>query len=138
MSHVLVHPPEARPRSRRLALLAAGVAASIAVFALLLVLVQRPDFVSRLSIENRSAFALQVDVAPGRDEPVTQLGVVGAHSTETFGDVVDQGDTWVLQLSDPGRGARTLRYTRSQLEHSHWRVTIPASFDTQAGAGRGH
>jgi len=133
MSSVLVHPPEAAPRSRQLALLAAAVVASLAVLAGLLALVQHPDFVSRVSIVNQSGSQLQVDVAPGRDAAIMPLGVVDGHSTEEFRDVVDQGDVWYVHVADTGTGARTLRLTRAELEHANWRVTIPSDFAPKPG-----
>lgn len=133
MSSVLVHPPEAAPRSRRLLLLVASVVASLAVLAGLLALVQRPDFVSRVSIVNRSASPLQVDVAPGRDGAILPLGVVDARTTEAFHDVLDQGDVWYVHVADTGTGARTLHFTRTQLEHANWRVEIPSDFAPDPG-----
>ena len=129
MSSVLVHPPEARPRSQRFAIIAAGVVASLAILAGLFALVQRPDFVSNVSVVNKSGFPLDVDVAPGTHDAVMPLGVVDAHSSESYADVIDQGDIWVVHLTDPARGSRDLRFTRSQLEHADWKVTIPADFD---------
>jgi hypothetical protein len=133
MSSVLVHPPEAVPRSRRLALAIAGVVASLALLAGLLALVQRPDFVSRVSIVNRTGSALQVDVAPGRQGAIMPLGVVDAHATEAFLDVLDQGDVWYVHVTKTGQGARTLHFTREQLQHANWQVTIPSDFAPNAG-----
>jgi hypothetical protein len=134
MSSVLVHPPEAAPRSRRLALIAAGIVASVAILAGLLALVQRPDFVSRVSIVNRTGSPLQVDVASGRNAAIMPLGVVDPHSTDTFRDVVDQGDVWYVHVTDTGSGARTLHFARQQLQHANWQVTIPAGFAVTPGA----
>jgi hypothetical protein len=129
MSSVLVHPPEAVPRSRRIAIVAAGLVASLAILAGLLALVRRPDFVDRVTIDNRSGFALEVDVAPGPHDAIMPLGVVDSRSSQEFDDVVDQGDVWVVHLADPGEGAKALRFSRSQLEQAHWRVVVPAGFD---------
>jgi hypothetical protein len=134
MSSVLVHPPEAAPRSRRFALIAAGVIASAALLAGLLALVQRPDFVSRVSVVNRTGSPLQVDVAAGRTAAILPLGVVDPRSSDTFKDVVDQGDVWYVHVTDTGSGARTLHFTREQLQHANWRVTIPADFAATPGA----
>jgi hypothetical protein len=128
MSSVLVHPPEAAPRSRRLALIAAGVVVSVAILAGLLALLQRPDFVSHVSVVNRTGSPLQVDVAPGQRDAIMPLGVVDPHSTDTFHDVLDQGDVWYVHVTDAGTGTRTLHFTRQQLEHANWQVTIPAGF----------
>ena len=136
MSSVLIHPPEARPRSQRFAIIALGVIASLAILAGLFALVKRPDFVSNVSVANKSAYPLEVDVAPGARAAALPLGVVDAHSTDSFGDVIDQGDTWVVRVTDPARGTRELNFTRSQLEHANWLVTIPADFDPGAGAAR--
>jgi hypothetical protein len=134
MSSVLVHPPEAAPRSRRLALIAVGVIASVAILVGLLALVHRPDFVSRVSIVNRTGSSLQVDVAPGRTGAIMPLGVVDPRSTDTFQDVVDQGDVWYVHVSDPAAGTRTLHFTRQQLQHANWHLTIPADFAVTPGA----
>jgi hypothetical protein len=134
MSSVLVHPPEAAPRSRRLALIALGVVASVAILVGLLALVQRPDFVSQVAIVNRSASPLQVDVAQGRSDAIMPLGVVDPRSTDTFQDVVDQGDVWYVHVTDPAAGTRTLHFTRQQLQRANWHVTIPADFAVTPGA----
>jgi hypothetical protein len=134
MSSVLVHPPEAAPRSRRLALIVAGVAASVAILIGLLALVARPDFVSRVSVVNRTGSPLQVDVASGRNAAIMPLGVVDPHSTDTFQDVLDQGDDWYVHVTDTGSGAKTLHFTRQQLQHANWHLTIPADFAATPGA----
>ena len=128
MSSVLVHPPEARPRTSRVAVIVAGVVASLAILAGLFALVRRPDFVDHVTVDNRSGLSLQVDVASGPRDAIMTLGVVDPHSTEGFGDVVDQGDVWVVHLVEPGHGRGTLRFTRSELQRAHWRVVVPAGF----------
>jgi hypothetical protein len=134
MSSVLVHPPEAAPRSRRLALIAAGVVVSLALLAGMFALVRRPDFVPRVTIVNRTGTPLQVDVAAGPHDAILPLGVVESHSTDSFLDVVDQGDVWYVHVTDTGNGARTLHFTRDQLRRANWHVTIPASFSPKKGA----
>jgi hypothetical protein len=90
-------------------------------------LVQRPDFVSQVEVENRTGVAVDVDVAGGPHEGVTLLGNVGAHETNTYGDVIDQGDRWVVRVRAPSRQTVVLTFTRDQLARAHWRVVIPSS-----------
>jgi hypothetical protein len=128
MSSVLVHPTTARsPRRRQVLYVLAGVVATAAILAGLLASVQRPDFVSQVVVENRTGVAVDVDVAGGPHEGVTLLGNVGAHETNTYGDVVDQGDRWVVRVRAPSRQTVTLTFTRDEMTRAHWRVVIPSS-----------
>ena len=130
MSSVLLDPMTDRsPRSRRVLAIVAGVVASAAILVGLLVLVQRPTFVNQVAVENRTGFELHVAVGPGPHDAGMGLGVVDANSTESYADVIDQGDVWVVSLGEPGRATKQLRFTRSELEHAGWRVVIPASFN---------
>ena len=81
----------------------------------------------QVAVENRTGVAVDVDVASDPHDDVTLLGVVDAHETETFGDVVDQGDHWVLHVSTPGSRTVTLSFSRDQLSRAHWRVVIPST-----------
>jgi hypothetical protein len=130
MSSILLDPmTERSPRSRRVLVIIAGVVATAAILVGLLVLVQRPTFVSQVFVENRSPTDLHVEVASGPRDATMGLGVVDSHSTESYGDVVDQGEVWIVRLGDPASGTKDLRFTRSQLQHANWHIVIPASFD---------
>jgi hypothetical protein len=55
------------------------------------------------------------------------LPTVGANSTATSDDVLDQGDEWLFSFSSGGVDGGTLRVSRAKLAAGDWRVEIPES-----------
>jgi hypothetical protein len=121
---------------RRYALVAAAVLAVAVVLVVVMSLTAGPKFVSRLTIVNPTAYDLQVDATDGWRHGWTAVGTAGRGGTDSFQDVVDQGDTWIMRFSYGGNTAGELRFTRPELAGLQWRVTVPASFgETLRAAG---
>jgi hypothetical protein len=127
MSPVLTRPSDARVKRRSDLLMVvgaaiAGVAALLGAFAL----VRAPDVVTDVTLVNRTGEMLDVDVRGESDGELVALAVLPPRGNVQVPDVVDQGDTWVFEVSREGRALGNIRLTRAQLERDGWRVVLPA------------
>ena len=86
-----------------------------------------PDVVARLTMENPSQLDVNVSVQPSPSGSRLVLPTVGANSTATSNDVLDQGDEWLFSFSSGGVDGGTLRVSRAKLAAGDWRVEIPES-----------
>ncbi|HEU5308606.1 MAG TPA: hypothetical protein VFW97_14865 [Acidimicrobiia bacterium] len=86
-----------------------------------------PKVVSRLTLENPSGLDVNVSVQPSPSGSRLVLPTVGANSTATSDDVLDQGDEWLFSFSSGGVDGGTLRVSRAKLAAGDWRVEIPES-----------
>lgn len=125
---VTMHKPEAVWSLRRVAVPIALAVALVAIFAALLGLVADPETVDRVTIDNRSATAVEVGVSSGTSPDVLWLTSIGAETTAQVTDVLDQGDEWVFRADHAGAMIGERTYTRDELEHRGWRATIPADW----------
>src|SRR5258707_691098 len=73
--------------------------ASLVVIAVFASAVQPGPFVSRVTIVNHSAYALDVDVAGVKANDWMQLETAGAHGSDSVQAVFDQGSTWTFRFS---------------------------------------
>ena len=95
-----------------------------------------PKTVSRITFENPTAYALDIEVSPGTGSGWTSAGSVRQKSTAEVNEVIDQGDVWLFRFDSQGASGGELRLSRTELEASGWRITIPAEVgDRLAGAG---
>lgn len=121
--------PDAQNRVRRgLGLGVAAVVASLATAIALSLLVGQstgPGTVSRITFENPTAYALNIDVSPGTGTGWTSAGSVRQKSTGEVHEVIDQGDVWLFRFDSQGAIGGELRLTRGELEGSGWTVAIP-------------
>ncbi|MGH9013484.1 MAG: hypothetical protein ACRDZ1_06060 [Acidimicrobiia bacterium] len=101
-----------------------AVLGGVVVILLLSWLVRGPDFVDRVTIANRTALDVDVNVA-GSDGGLLDLTYIAAGETKSVRDVIDQGDIWVFHFSYGGTDAGTLRLDRTRLAQNGWRVEIP-------------
>lgn len=109
---------------------AVAVLATAATVAGLVVVVQSmglPEYVDELTVENRSAFHLRVDVSDEAGESWLTVGTVQDDDTEAFSRVIDQGEVWLFRFHGQGRMGGQLRVVRSQLEEDGWKLVIPDS-----------
>jgi hypothetical protein len=93
--------------------------------------------IPRLTFENHTAYAIDIDVSPGTGTGWTSAGSVRQQSTGDVNEVIDQGDVWLFRFDSQGESGGQIRLTRSELESSGWRVVIPDEVGTrlaQAGA----
>jgi hypothetical protein len=126
---VLVEMRPARTERWKRPALVAGALLVVAIALFIVVsLTSGPKFVSQLTVVNPTAYDLQVDATDGGHHGWTALGTAGRSGTDSFQDVVDQGDTWILRFSYGGQTAGELRFTHQELAGAQWRVAVPASF----------
>jgi hypothetical protein len=96
-----------------------------------------PSTVARITFENPTVYALDIEVSPGTGTGWTSAGSVRQGSTAVVQEVVDQGDVWLFRFDSQGETGGQLRLSRAELEASGWRVAIPAEVGTrlaEAGA----
>ena len=121
--------PEAVDRPPRRIGVAAAVAAVALAAAVLLAFVVgvggRASTVPRLTYQNPTDYALDVEVSSGPRTGWTTAGHVGQRSTGVANEVVDQGDVWLFRFDSQGATGGELRLTRAELEASGWTVDIP-------------
>jgi hypothetical protein len=124
----LTRAPRSRPAVGRIARSVPAVIGGVVVILLLSWLVRGPDFVDRVTIANRTAFDVDVNVA-GADGSRLDLTYVTAGETKAVRDVIDKGDVWIFHFSYGRTDAGTLRLDRTRLTQSGWRVEIPAAVE---------
>ncbi len=140
MNFPTVVEPEARSGRRRRGL-GLGIAAVVAVAAAigLTSLVggsAGTPTVARITFENPTVYALDIEVSPGTGTGWTPAGSVRQQSTVDVEEVTDQGDVWLFRFTSQGETGGELRLTRSELEASGWRIVIPPEVGTRlADAG---
>jgi hypothetical protein len=96
-----------------------------------------PSTVARITFENPTVYALDIEVSPGTGTGWTSAGSVRQQSTAVVQEVVDQGDVWRFRFDSQGETGGEVRLTRAELEASGWRVAIPEEVGSrlaQAGA----
>lgn len=96
-----------------------------------------PAKVARLTFENPTVYAIDIQVSGGTDGGWTSAGSVRQQSTADVEEVTDQGEVWLFRFDSQGQTGGELRLSRSELEASGWRIVIPAEVGTrltEAGA----
>jgi hypothetical protein len=122
-----------RPRFRVGLALAAAVLALATAVALTFVvdLGGGPSTVPRLTYQNPTDYALDVEVSSGPGAGWTPAGHVDQRATGVANDVVDQGDVWLFRFSSQGVTTPELRLTRAELVASGWTVDVPTDIGRQ-------
>ena len=90
-----------------------------------------PAKVARLTFENPTVYAIEIEVSPGTATGWTPAGSVRQGSTVDVEEVPDQGDVWLFRFTSQGETGGELRLTRSELEASGWRIVIPPEVGTR-------
>lgn len=138
MSPPTVVRPETSARARRhVGLAVAVVVVGLAVAAGLTSLVglsSGPKTVARITFENPTAYALDIEVSSGAAGGWTSAGSVRQRSTAQVAEVVDQGDVWVFRFDSQGASGGELRLSRTELEAAGWRIPIPAEVGVRLAA----
>jgi hypothetical protein len=88
-------------------------------------LLAAPHFVSRITVDNRSGYALLVEVSDAHGDSWLPVGTIDRKGSTSFEQVYDVGDAWQFRLTAQTVGLGTVRVSRSQLERSNWHVEIP-------------
>ena len=122
--------PDTSTRVRRglglgVAALVLAVAAAVGLTSLV-GLSSGPSTVSRITFENPTVYALDIEVSPGTGTGWTSAGSVRQKSTAEVHEVIDQGDVWLFRFDSQGATGGELRLSRGELEASGWTVSIPA------------
>ncbi len=95
-----------------------------------------PSTVPRITFENPTVYALDIEVSPGTNAGWTSAGSVRQQSTADVFEVIDQGDVWLFRFDSQGATGGELRLTRAELAASDWRILIPDEVGTRlADAG---
>ncbi len=105
-------------------LFAAGLACLVGVVALTRALAL-PPVVDQLTVKNHSQYSLTIAITTDAHDDWTLVGTVRWGTTETFSDVVDQGDMWVFRFAAQGKVGGELRVPREQLEEAGWQLEVP-------------
>jgi hypothetical protein len=130
--------PDTSTRTSRhlgLAVIAAVVGLAAAVGLTSLVgMSSGPKTVGRITFENPTAYALDIEVSSGATSGWTSAGSVRQKSTAEVTEVIDQGDVWVFRFDSQGASGGELRLSRTELEAAGWRVSIPAEVGARLAA----
>jgi hypothetical protein len=132
-----VRPETSKPAHHRLGIaVAAGVVGLAVVIGLTTLVGQTsgPKTVDRITFENPTAYALDIEVSSGAAGGWTSAGSVRQKSTAEVSEVIDQGDVWVFRFDSQGASGGELRLSRTELEASGWRVSVPAEVGTRLAA----
>lgn len=86
-----------------------------------------PSRAEHVSFENRSVYAMEVEVTSARRDGWLRLGTAERGSTTVVSDVVDQGDEWIFRFGSQGLDGGETRVAKVDLVRDGWRVTIPDS-----------
>jgi hypothetical protein len=120
-------PPQAAPTRLGRNVFAVVVGGLLAVAVVLAVsqALQGPGLVDQVTIDNPTQYALEIEVAGGRDASGLTLGPVSAGGRHAFASVIDQGDRWVVRVRSARTDGGEVVLRRSDLERSNWVITIP-------------
>lgn len=95
-----------------------------------------PPKVARLTFENPTVYAIDIEVSPETGTGWTPAGSVRQQSTVDVEEVTDQGEVWRFRFTSQGESGGELVLSRSDLEASGWRIVILAEVGTRlADAG---
>lgn len=84
-----------------------------------------PATVPRITFENPTPYALDIEVSPRPGAGWTSAGSVRQLSTADVQEVIDQGDMWIFRFDSQGETGGELRLSRAELAASDWRVVVP-------------
>jgi hypothetical protein len=121
--------PDAPDRPRLSVGVGLGAVVLVVVTALIVALVVNastgPGTVPRITFENPTDYALDIEVSAGPGRGWTSAGSVRQQSVADVHEVLDQGDVWLFRFHGQGETGGELRLSRAELEAAGWRVAIP-------------
>lgn len=128
-------PPRPLPLRRQMRTWALAVATGAALALVLTVrsLVEPPTRVERIEITNPHQWVAVVDVTDARRTQELGLGAVDPAKSQSFEEVIDQGDTWIFRFSYAGVDVERA-IPRAELERDRWKVTVPDEFSERLEA----
>lgn len=113
---------------------AVPAAAMTTALVLLADFVRPPATVDPITIENPSRYSLGIRATGADRDGWVPVGTVHRGTTQTFHEVLDQGDVWIFHFTSQLRDGGELRVTRRALEASGWWLVIPESVGAQLEA----
>ena len=118
---------EFRPTPLRSPQRAVGLFLAAAVLAVLIVApsLSTAAFVPRLTIDNPTAFDVNVELASGADDGVA-LGTIGREGQSVLEEVADPGGQWTFRFSYAGVDGGDLVLSRADLRSAGWQLVVPA------------
>jgi len=140
MPSSLASRPVLANRPSRQLILAIAVGACVLVLLLVIIaghLLSAPQKVGSLTVQNPTAYDVDVTASSTPTGAVTDVGVVGAGATLSFADVADEGGNWYFHLRAQGVDLGTIHLTRAQLAGDGWRLTLDRGLDQRVQAATG-
>jgi hypothetical protein len=86
-----------------------------------------PPRIGHLSFENRTQYALEVEVTGAQRDGWLLLGTAERGATTVAPRVPDQGDAWIFHFESQGLDGGELPLSKDDLVRSGWRVVIPSA-----------
>jgi hypothetical protein len=86
-----------------------------------------PPRTDHLTLENRSQYAMDVEVTGAGRDGWLRLGTAERGTTTVLSGVLDQGDEWIFRFGAQGLDGGELRVAKAQLVRDDWHLTIPGS-----------
>ena len=84
-----------------------------------------PGVIERVTIDNPTAYQVEVTVAGSDGGSRLALGPVAAGERHAFASVVDQGDRWVVHVTSARSDGGEFVVRRADLQRGKWTITIP-------------
>ena len=127
MNPTATRPLPAGMRVRPAWLLAAavGVIALVAAFVAVAPAFRTDKPVPRVTIDNPTLYAVNVEVSGSGTGAWLDLGAVEREGSTTVEQVTDQGPQWTFRFSYGGVDAGEVTVARAALAHAGWRLAIP-------------
>lgn len=84
-----------------------------------------PPTIPRITFENPTRYALNIEVSPGTGSGWIDAGFVPREASADVSEIIDQGDVWLFRFQGQGESGGELQVTRADLQRTGWRVEIP-------------
>jgi hypothetical protein len=82
-------------------------------------------FIPRLTVDNPTPFAVNLQVAGPPGQGSSDVGTVGRETQDVVEQVLDAGDRWVFRFSYGGVDAGEVELSRAVLRAAGWRLSVP-------------
>jgi hypothetical protein len=134
---VTTRPTPVRRRAPLIALIVVAALLAAGLIKLGSAAIATPKFVPRVTVVNETPYGVDVDVRNSDHGGVVLLGRALPEQQTAKHEVYDGGDRWIFEFSRGGVVAGELEMSRADLDHTGWRVAVPASVEQRlADAGQ--
>ncbi len=86
-------------------------------------------FVDQVTIVNDTGYSADVEVSGRTRDRWLGLATVGAESTHTVEQVIDQGEVWIFRFDYVGKHQEEVEIPRRELEREGWTIRVPQTFE---------